>query len=100
MDVGPFCVPGRPIFECRVCVRQFTVTSGTALQDTRLPLVYWRRAVEMWAAAGGKLKAAALERELGVTYRTAWLLRQKLKTVLKDVAIAAAKSKGAASSGR
>jgi transposase-like protein len=91
--------PERTVYECRFCLRQFTVTSGTAFQDTHLPLSKWFRAVEMWIDSGGKLKARALERELGVTYRTAWLLRQKLKSILKDFAVPKPKSRGAASSG-
>jgi transposase-like protein len=73
----------RIVFECRFCLRQFSVTSGTVLQDTHLPLFKWLQAVALWLEYGEELKGTDLEKGLGVSYRTAWFLRHKLKHVLE-----------------
>ena len=48
-----------------------------------MPLSKWFHAVALWIERGEDLKSTEIERELGVSYRTAWALRHKLKSVLK-----------------
>ena len=71
---------------CASCKRQTSLTAGTILHRTRLPLRYWFMA--MWLACTQKtgLSAAGLQRTLGLgSYRTAWLMLQKLRQAMVRV---------------
>ena len=68
---------------CAACKRQTSATAGTVLHGSRVPLRGWFLA--MWLACTQKtgLSAAGLQRALGLgSYRTAWLLLQKLRTAM------------------
>lgn len=70
-DACPRCgAPGpRPVeskrWRCRACARYFTVTTGTPIQGSRVPLAGWIEAAEHWWAPG------EIHRRLGVSYPTA-----------------------------
>lgn len=74
--------PGGTIF-CAACRRQTSLTAGTILHNTRVPLRGWLLA--MWLVCTQKtgLSAAGLQRELGLgSYRTGWLMLQKLRQAM------------------
>jgi len=68
-------------FECYGCRRQ---TSITAMHRTRLALTVWFWAAHLMATHSNGMSARQLEDQLGLTYRTAWLLAQKLRRSMVD----------------
>jgi transposase-like protein len=69
----------RQKFKCRACRREFSVTSGTVFAFRKLS--FKRILVAIWLsvhAAKGKA-ALQLSRELGVQYKTAWVLLMKIR---------------------
>jgi len=90
---GGFACPGcggktalnvrRDLWRCAGCQRETSVTSGTILGGSHLPLQIWFRA--MWQVTQSKQGCSALElqRALGLgSYRTAWLLLHKLRRAM------------------
>ncbi len=71
-------------FECYGCRRQTSITAGTAMHRTRLPLTAWFWAGHLMATHSNGMSARQLEDQLGLTYRTAWLLAQKLRRSMVD----------------
>ena len=71
-------------FECYGCRRQTSITAGTAMHRTRLPLTAWFWAAHLMATHSNGMSARQLEDQLGLTYRTAWLLAQKLRRSMVD----------------
>ena len=71
-------------FECYGCGRQTSITAGTAMHRTRLPLTAWFWAAHLMATHSNGMSARQLEDQLGLTYRTAWLLAQKLRRSMVD----------------
>src|SRR5271163_1066244 len=71
-------------FECYGCGRQTSITAGTAMHRTRLPLTAWFWAAHLMATHSNGMSARQLEDQLGLTYRTAWLLAQKLRRLMVD----------------
>ena len=66
------------VYRCQSCGYRFSVTSGTLLDHSRVPLHKW------WIAAGmigedHKCAATQLQRSLKVTYKTAWFMRERLR---------------------
>ena len=71
-------------YECSDCGRQTSITAGTALHRTKLPLTVWFWAAHLMATHSNGMSARQLEDQLGLTYRTAWLLTQKLRRSMVD----------------
>jgi transposase-like protein len=69
---------GRPLFQCRACRHQASLTSGTLLESSKLPLRTWFLAIYIISQAKTGISSLALKRQLGVDYRTAWLMHHKL----------------------
>ncbi len=73
----------RGLWLCGGCRRQVSVTAGTVLQDRKLPLTRWFRA--MWYVTSQKngVSALGLQRGLGLgSYKTAWALLHKLRRAM------------------
>ncbi len=67
---------------CARCRYKFSDTTGTLLEKTRTPLSKWLLAIGLWKLG---CSAAALQAELGVTYKTAWaMLRSMRRAVAED----------------
>jgi transposase-like protein len=68
---------------CEVCERQTSLTAGTILHKTRVPLRSWFLGMWLMCTQKTGLSAAGLQRELGLgSYRTAWLMLQKLRQAM------------------
>lgn len=72
------------LYECLDCGRQTSITAGTAMHRSRLPLTTWFWAAHLMATHSNGMSARQLEDQLGVTYKTAWLLAQKLRRSMVD----------------
>lgn len=72
------------LLECPDCGRQTSVTAGTILHRSKLPLQTWFWAAHLLATHSNGMSALQLSDQLGVTYKTAWLLAQKLRRAMID----------------
>jgi len=72
------------LYECLDCGRQTSVTAGTLMHRSKLPLTTWFWAAHLMATHSNGMSARQLEDQLGVTYKTAWLLAQKLRRSMVD----------------
>lgn len=71
------------LYVCSECRGQFTVTVGTPLAGSKLPLSAWVKAAHMLNSQK-PVTVAAIQNALGVTYKTAWHMVQKLLTAVED----------------
>ena len=55
------------------------ITAGTAMHRSKLPLATWFWTAHLMATHSNGMSARQFEDQLGVTYKTAWLLSQKLR---------------------
>ena len=72
------------LFECLDCGRQTSITAGTAMHRSKLALTAWFWAAHLMATHSNGMSARQLAGQLGVTYKTAWLLAQKLRRSMVD----------------
>src|SRR5918997_2882309 len=76
---------GTLLVECARCHRQTSVTAGTVLHRSHLPLRTWFLAAWLVATHTNGISARQLGRQLGLgSYKTAWLLLQKLRRAMVD----------------
>lgn len=71
-------------FQCRTCHHQETLTGGTIFHSTKLPLTKWFQAMHLLTQSKNNVAALELKRFLGVCYRTAWRLKQKILVVMTE----------------
>jgi predicted RNA-binding Zn-ribbon protein involved in translation (DUF1610 family) len=90
--VCPACGGGRAVllksraytYECLACGRQTSITAGTVMHRSKLPLTVWFWAAHLMATHSNGMSALQFEAQLGITYKTAWLLTQKLRRSMVD----------------
>jgi transposase-like protein len=72
-------------YACQWCGHHLHPTVGTPFEDSRTPLQLWFYAIYLFATSRHGVPAKELERQLGVTYKTAWrmahLIRQHMEYV-------------------
>lgn len=70
-------------FQCASCNRQTSVTSGTVMHGSKLPLALWFWAAYLVASHSNGVSALQLKGQLGLgSYKTAWLLLAKLRRAM------------------
>jgi len=69
--------------ECAECGRQTSVTAGTIMHHSKLPLTVWFWAAYLMATHSNGISAAQIRAQLGLgSYKTAWLLCAKLRSAM------------------
>ena len=79
------CVVGhgaRKLFQCRGCRRQTSVSAGSLMEHTKLPLRTWFLAIYLLSQAKTGLSSLALKRHLGISYPSAWLMQHKINRAM------------------
>ncbi len=72
-------------YECVACGKQTSVTAGTIMHRTKLPLTAWFWAAHLMATHSNGMSAQQLMGQLRLgSYKTAWLLAQKLRRSMVD----------------
>lgn len=79
---GCYEIRGRNEYVCRHCHRQTSVTSGTVMHRTHLPLTVWFWAIYLVAKDKRGISAVQLARELEIPYSSAWYLLHRLRSAM------------------
>ena len=72
-------------YSCQWCGHHLHPTVGTPFQQTRTPLQLWFYAIHLFTTTRHGVSAKELERQLGVTYKTAWRLAGLIREHMADV---------------
>src|SRR4051794_4094719 len=76
-------VSARTLRECAGCHRQTSLTAGTVLHKTRLPLQQWFWAAYFMTTGTPGISAVQLQRQLGLSrYESAWTMLHKLRRAM------------------
>ncbi len=70
------------LYYCAECNGQFTVTVGTVMERSKIPLSKWLFAMHLVGASKKGMSALQLQRMLGVTYKTAWFLCHRIREAM------------------
>lgn len=73
-----------PQYRCRTCRKDFTVKTGTIMQDSRLPLGKWALAYYLCTTNLKGVSSMKLHRDLEMTQKTAWYLAMRIRETLAD----------------
>ena len=75
----------RASWECAACGKETSVTAGTIMHRSHLPLKTWLMAVHIVTSHSNGISALQLQAQLGLgSYKSAWLLLHKLRRAMVD----------------
>ena len=75
-------IEARNQYDCNDCRYQFSVTAGTIMHDSHLPLRKWFIAIYLMCESKKGISALQLKRTLGVAYKTAWYLCHRIREAM------------------
>ena len=82
-----YAVTGRPgLYRCaeKECRKDFTCTTGTIMERSKIPLHKWMMGFYLMNASKKGVSAHQLHRALGVTYQTAWFMCHRIREAMRD----------------
>ena len=71
-------------YRCRSCGKRFSVRTGTVMESSNLGYRIWALAMQAYATLGSGLSSMKLHRDLGISYKSAWHLLQRLRQIRQD----------------
>lgn len=74
---------GLRYWQCGGCQRQTSLISGTIFEASKLPLLRWFLALQLLSQSKNNVSALELKRQLGVSYRSAWLMKHKILEAMR-----------------
>lgn len=74
----------RPSYACQYCGHRVHPMVGTIFEDSATSLRLWFYALYLIASTRCGISAKQLERELGVTYKTAWRMFNRIRSLLAE----------------
>jgi len=77
-------VEGRKQFYCSKCRYQIAPLADTIMHKSDTPLTLWFHALWVFSNAKSGISAKELERQLAVTYKTAWRILHMIRKALKQ----------------
>lgn len=76
-------VKNRKCFACS-CGNHIYPTAGTIFHKSSTPLTEWFYAIYLMSISKNGVAATELQRHLGVTYKTAWRMMHRIRTLMKQ----------------
>ena len=77
-------VASRPSYCCEHCGNHVHPTAGTIFHKSPTPLTTWFYAMYLMSATRCGISAKQIERETGVTYKTAWRMFKQIRSMLDE----------------
>lgn len=77
-------VKSRPSYSCDHCGHHVHPTADTIFHKSPTPLTTWFYAVYLMASTRCGISAKQIQRETGVTYKTAWRMFKQIRSMLAD----------------
>ena len=72
------------VYKCKECRKPFSVTVGTLMERSHIPLKKWLAAMHLITASKKGVSAHQMHRMLGITYDSAWFLAHRLRDAMRD----------------
>ena len=77
-------VSERKTYACEFCGSHVSPTAGTIFHKSSTSLRSWFHAIFLMSSTRIGISAKQLEREIGVTYKTAWRMFKQIRTLMVE----------------
>ncbi len=74
----------RPVYTCKFCRSQTSPLADTIFEKTTTPLRLWFYALFLMTHTRANISVKTLQRELGVTYKTAWRMYNNILSLMEQ----------------
>lgn len=71
-------------YYCKDCEGTFTVTVGTVMEDSHIPLNKWIYGFYLMLSSKKGISSHQLHKTLGVSYKTAWFMSHRIREALRN----------------
>jgi transposase len=85
-DARYYRVTTRKVYGCEHCGHQISPTANTIFHKSSTALATWFYTIYLMAQTRGGISAKQIERETGVTYKTAWRMCKQIRSLLASEA--------------
>jgi hypothetical protein len=75
-------ITGRKQYQCSMCRFQIAPLASTLFHKSDTPLTLWFHAIFVFSNAKSGFSGKELERQIGVTYKTAWRMLRRIREAL------------------
>src|SRR5437016_11358909 len=83
-DRKHYRINGRPVYSCDRCGTQVSPMAGTIFEHSSTSLRLWYYAMYLMASTRCGISAKQIQRETGVTYKTAWRMFRQIRSLLSE----------------
>jgi transposase len=83
-DRKHYRIAGRPVYGCAYCGTQVSPMAGTIFEKSTTSLRLWFYAMYLMASTRCGISAKQIQRETGVTYKTAWRMFKQIRSLLSE----------------
>jgi len=83
-DRKRYRIEGRPVYSCGYCGTQVSPMAGTIFEKSTTSLRLWFYAMYLMASTRCGISAKQIQRETGVTYKTAWRMFKQIRSLLSE----------------
>jgi transposase-like protein len=73
------------LFQCNSCREHFTVTVGSVMERSHIPLPKWVIGFHLMAASKKGISAHQLHRMLGIQYKSAWFMAMRIREAMREI---------------
>lgn len=81
-DARYYRIKTRKVYGCEHCGHQISPAANTIFHKSRTPLTLWFYTIYLMAQTRGGISAKQVQRETGVTYKTAWRMCNQIRKML------------------
>lgn len=74
----------RSLYFCADCDYQYSITVGTIFHDSHMTLTKWFLAIYLICSNKKGISAKELQRQLSVTYKTAWYMAHRIRVAMQE----------------
>jgi transposase-like protein len=71
-------------YQCNDCREQFTVTVGSVMERSHIPLNKWVLAIYLISASKKGMSAHQMHRMLGISYKSTWFMCHRIREAMRE----------------